>query len=168
MVSFLFLSSSLSLSLCQLPSIILLPLLCFTKIIGLSEKEDLEALDSVVKKTGTKKRKKKRNLVPIFSTVVNLSPDFIMGKASGVGKRGVGSSKSKKTHKAALRNGFELRHIDQVRFVCRRELAREGNAHAGGGGGVGHQKHDRAFALSPRAFTRLSPVRQRGEQSVAK
>ena len=38
-----------------------------------------------------------------------------MGKAGGVGKRGVGSSKSKKTHKAALRNGFELRHIDQVR-----------------------------------------------------
>ena len=41
-----------------------------------------------------------------------------MGKASGVGKRGVGSSKSKKTHKAALRNGFELRHIDQVCRVC--------------------------------------------------
>lgn len=37
-----------------------------------------------------------------------------MGKASGVGKRGVGSSKSKKTHKSALRNGFELRHLDQV------------------------------------------------------
>jgi hypothetical protein len=38
------------------------------------------------------------------------------GKPGGVGKRGVGSSKCKKTHKAALRTGFELRHIDQVRF----------------------------------------------------
>ena len=66
-----------------------------------------------------------------------------MGKASGVGKRGVGSSKSKKTHKAALRNGFELRHIDQVCCVCVGESERQrekrgvGTAHAGGGG-VGH------------------------------
>lgn len=39
-----------------------------------------------------------------------------MAKKGGVGKRGVGGkSNTKKTNKAALRAGFELRHIDQVR-----------------------------------------------------
>ncbi|KAL3152205.1 hypothetical protein ABBQ32_001292 [Trebouxia sp. C0010 RCD-2024] len=37
-----------------------------------------------------------------------------MGKAKGVGKRGVGSSKSKKTHKQGLRAQFESRHLDQI------------------------------------------------------
>lgn len=53
----------------------------------------------------------------LHSSLCSSLPFFAMGKASGVGKRGVGSSKSKKTHKAALRNGFEVRHIDQV-CVC--------------------------------------------------
>lgn len=37
-----------------------------------------------------------------------------MGKAKGVGKRGVGSSKSRKTHKQGLRAQFESRHLDQI------------------------------------------------------
>lgn len=36
------------------------------------------------------------------------------GKAKGVGKRGVGSSKSRKTHKQGLRAQFESRHLDQI------------------------------------------------------
>lgn len=36
------------------------------------------------------------------------------GKAKGVGKRGVGSSKSRKTHKQGLRAQFESRHLDLV------------------------------------------------------
>lgn len=38
----------------------------------------------------------------------------LMGKAKGVGKRGVGSSKSRKTHKQGLRAQFESRHLDQI------------------------------------------------------
>ena len=34
---------------------------------------------------------------------------------TGVGKRGVGSAKSKKTYKQGLRKTFQKRHIDQVR-----------------------------------------------------
>ena len=37
-----------------------------------------------------------------------------MGKAKGVGKRGIGSSKSRKTHKQQLRAQFESRHLDQI------------------------------------------------------
>lgn len=36
------------------------------------------------------------------------------GKAKGVGKRGIGSSKSRKTHKQGLRAQFESRHLDLV------------------------------------------------------
>ena len=36
------------------------------------------------------------------------------GKAKGVGKRGIGSSKSRKTHKQGLRAQFESRHLDQI------------------------------------------------------
>ena len=39
-----------------------------------------------------------------------------MAKKGGIGKRGVGGkTNTKKTNKAALRAGFEVRHIDQVR-----------------------------------------------------
>ena len=38
---------------------------------------------------------------------------------TGVGKRGVGSAKSKKTFKQGLRKTFQKRHIDQVLFVRR-------------------------------------------------
>ena len=38
-----------------------------------------------------------------------------MAKKGGIGKRGVGGkTNTKKTNKAALRAGFEVRHIDQV------------------------------------------------------
>lgn len=36
-------------------------------------------------------------------------------RMTGVGKRGVGSAKSKKTYKQGLRKTFQKRHIDQVR-----------------------------------------------------
>lgn len=45
-----------------------------------------------------------------------------MGKAKGVGKRGVGSSKSRKTHKQGLRAQFESRHLDQIWEDVRRAV----------------------------------------------
>jgi len=39
-------------------------------------------------------------------------------RMTGVGKRGVGSAKSKKTFKQGLRKTFQTRHIDQVPCIC--------------------------------------------------
>ena len=61
-----------------------------------------------------------------------------MAKKGGLGKRGVGGkSNTKKTHKAALRAGFETRHIDQAR-----ELG-EGVGEGGEGGGSGAAEQNR-------------------------
>jgi len=43
-------------------------------------------------------------------------------RMTGVGKRGVGSAKSKKTFKQGLRKTFQTRHIDQVTCVCLQAL----------------------------------------------